>query len=82
MLVYVLSNVIYVSRMPLQCVDMIAPDAGHVVEVTSETITVPMICTLIQHDFLPVFFNRGKMMLYSNKGRFLPVKVCLIKVSN
>ena len=33
----------------------------------SETITMPMICSLIEHGFLPVFSIEGKVMLYSNQ---------------
>ena len=32
----------------------------------SETITMPMICSLIEHGFLPVFSVERKVMLYSN----------------
>ena len=32
----------------------------------SETITMPMICSLIEHGFLPVFSTERKVMLYSN----------------
>ena len=32
----------------------------------SETITMPMICSLIEHGFLPVFSIERKVMLYSN----------------
>ena len=31
----------------------------------SETITIPMICSLIEHGFLPVFSIERKIMLYS-----------------
>ena len=32
----------------------------------SETITMAMICSLIEHGFLPVFSIERKVMLYSN----------------
>ena len=32
----------------------------------SETITMPMICSLIEHGFLPVFLIERKVILYSN----------------
>ena len=31
-----------------------------------ETVTMPMICSLIEHGFLPVFSIERKVMLYSN----------------
>ena len=33
----------------------------------SETITMPMICSPIEHGFLPVFSIERKVMLYSNQ---------------
>ena len=33
----------------------------------SETITMPVICSPIEHGFLPVFSIEKKVMLYSNK---------------
>ena len=59
------SNVSLVSKKPLQYIQLITPYAGHVVEVTFEAITMPMICSLMQHSFLPVFSIVGRMMLYS-----------------
>ena len=33
----------------------------------SDAITMPMICSLIQHGFLPVFSIVGRIILYSKK---------------
>ena len=61
----VTSKVRHVSRKPLQCIAATTPLAGHVVEVI-ETIAMPMICSLIEHSFLPVFLMVGKIMLHSD----------------
>ena len=36
-------------------------------QASSETITMPMICSLIEHSFLPVFSPEGKVKLYSKE---------------
>ena len=37
----------------------------------SETITMPIICSQIEHGFLPVFSIEGKVMLYFNNTQNL-----------
>ena len=67
-------KVSHVSRKPLQCIHITTPYAVTLSKSRSETITMPMICSLIEHGFLPVFSVEGKVMLYSN--------ICLSNVQN
>ena len=48
------SNVSHVLKKPLQCVLQLNTQVT-LLKSHSETITMPMICSLIEHDFLPVF---------------------------
>ena len=65
------SNISHVSRKRLQSIAATTPVTGHVVGVTLsklrfETIPMPMICSLIEHGFLPVFSMVGKIILNFN----------------
>ena len=57
------SNLSHFSRKLLQCMHVATPYTGHVVEVAFQNHR-NMICSLIQHGFLPVFSTVGKIMLY------------------
>ena len=46
----------------------------------SETITMPMICSLMEHGLLPVFSIEGKVMLYSERFYKTP-RACLLDIS-
>ena len=68
----VTSNISHISRKPLQCRHITTPYAGHIVEVILSKshfkgITMPMICSLIPHGFLPVFSMEVKIMLYFDR---------------
>ena len=59
------SNISHVSRKPLQCIAATTPVTGHVVEITFETTAMPLIYSLIENGFLPVFSMVRKILLYS-----------------
>ena len=55
------------------------PYAGHVLSKSrSETIAMPMIRSLIEHGFPPVFSIEGKVMLYYHS--FSGPNVCLARL--
>ena len=61
------SNVSHVSRKPLQCIHIQLHTQVTLSKSRSETITMPMICSLIERGFLLVFSIEGKVMLYSKQ---------------
>ena len=77
------SNVTHVSRKPLKCIHIITPNAGHVVEVTLRNhYNAYMVCSLIEHGFLPVFSIEWKVMLYSNYfSRFNECRASFVSVA-
>ena len=59
------SNVSHVSKNPYNAYTLELHTQATLSKSRSETIAMPMICSLIAHGFLPVFSTEGKVILYS-----------------
>ena len=58
------SNISHISRKPFNAYRLQLHTQVTLSKSRSETITMPMICSLIEHGVLPIFAVEGKVMLY------------------
>ena len=65
------SNVSHVSRKHYTAYTLQLHTQVTLSKSRSETITMPMICSLVEHGFLLVFSIEGKVMLYSNEKYYM-----------